>query len=153
MLALLNLALTMVMAFTVREAPRELGISSDYAPQKTGQSLSLLASARALIRDRSYWSISFSAGLRYGVYASIQSLWAGPFLIIHLGLSEMAAGSMLLLLNIGFILGAPLWGLLSDRVLVSRKKAVMLGVRPPAAWPFWFWPIGPLRVPGPCWRR
>ena len=61
---------------------------------------------------------------RYGAFASIQSLWAGPFLIEFLRLSPITAGNILLLLNLGYSFGAPCGGYVSDQLLRSRKKTV-----------------------------
>ncbi len=125
-LGLINFVLTISMVAWVRDAPP--GQASIQAGQTVSQQPSLLHTAKVLFRDRSYWAIALTAGLRYGVYASIQTLWAGPFLIIHLHLSELTAGNILLLLNIGFILGAPVGGLVSDRVLKSRKKTMFISL-------------------------
>ncbi len=88
----------------------------------------VLSSVKHLFASRDYWAISLTAFMRYGAYASIQALWAGPFLIVHLGLDPVAAGNVLLALNTGFIVGAPVGGVLSDRWLGSRKRAVQLGL-------------------------
>lgn len=77
--------------------------------------------------SRDYWLISWSTFLRYGSYAAIQTLWAGPFLIQHLGLGQVAAGQFLLLLNVGFIIGAPVMGFASEELVKSRKKIVLMG--------------------------
>ena len=125
-LGALNLCLILGLLAWVKEAPRDSTVV---------QGMAIVPASRPnirefliLFRDRSYWSIALTAGLRYGVYAAIQTLWAGPFLIIHLGFSELTAGNLLLLLSIGFVVGAPLGGLLSDRVLKSRKKTVQLSL-------------------------
>jgi MFS family permease len=81
-----------------------------------------------LFRDGSYWAIALTAGLRYGVFAAIQTLWAGPFLLIYLGFPELTAGNLLLVLSIGSMAGAPLGGFLSDRVFKSRKRTVLAGL-------------------------
>jgi MFS family permease len=58
---------------------------------------------------------------------SIQGLWAGPFLIQFLGLPAVTAGNLLLMLSFGFVFGSPVSGLLSDRILKSRKKTLIPG--------------------------
>jgi len=81
-----------------------------------------------LFRNKDYWAISFSIFLRYGSFASIQALWAGPFLMDLLGLSTVTAGNLLLILSVGYILGAPFGGYVSDRVLRSRKWAMVYAI-------------------------
>jgi predicted MFS family arabinose efflux permease len=89
-------------------------------------SLPLAGSIKRLFSSWSFWAISFSLFLRYGSFASIQSLWAGPFLIEYLGFSNVTAGNILLMMSIAFILGSPTGGMLSDRVFRSRKRVVIL---------------------------
>ena len=45
-----------------------------------------------------------------------------------MGLSPVEAGNVLLLLNVGLVAGSPLGGWLSDRLLRSRKKVVIMGL-------------------------
>jgi sugar phosphate permease len=66
--------------------------------------------------------------VRYGVFVAIQGLWAGPYLMEGLGLSPVAAGNFILLVNIGYLVGSPLSGWLSDRVIGSPKRVVLLGI-------------------------
>jgi MFS family permease len=90
-------------------------------------SMPLVVSIKRLFSSWSFWAISFSLFLRYGSFASIQALWAGPFLMEYLGLSNVKAGNVLLMVSIAFILGSPTGGMLSDRVFRSRKRIVILG--------------------------
>ena len=82
---------------------------------------------RALLKSRDYWLISLGTFCRYGVYAAIQTLWAGPYLMNGLGLSPLLTGNIILLMNLGFILSGPLWGSWSDR-LGYRKRFVLMGL-------------------------
>jgi nitrate/nitrite transporter NarK len=86
------------------------------------------AMLRDLLSRSDYWIISFGAFCRYGAFVSIQALWAGPYLVEVVGLSPVGAANALLLLNLGFVAGAPLGGWLSDRVLGSRKKLVLVAL-------------------------
>lgn len=56
-----------------------------------------------------------------GPALTFQGLWAVPYLMDVYGYSRMQAGGLLMLLPIGFIIGAPLIGFLSDRMNLSRK--------------------------------
>jgi len=90
--------------------------------------VSLFKTLKKICLNHNYWAISMATFIRYGIYAAVQGLWAGPFLINVLHLSPLTAGNILLVLNIGFIVGCPIGGYLSDRMLRSRKKAVLLGL-------------------------
>ncbi len=78
-----------------------------------------------MLRMYSYWSISLANFVRYGFFAALQGLWAGPFLIYGLGMGEIAASNGLLFLGLGYMVGLPLSGSLSDRVFRSRKRVAL----------------------------
>ncbi len=125
--AVLNAAVTVSMVMLVPgQAPEDEHPKAEIRMVKAGPSMR--ESFRRLLVDRSFWAISAAAGVRYGVYAAFQSLWAGPFLILYLGLPKLTAGNLMLMLTVGFILGAPFGGMLSDRVFKSRKATVLLSL-------------------------
>ncbi|RLA93618.1 MAG: thiamine biosynthesis protein ThiF, partial [Deltaproteobacteria bacterium] len=105
----------------VREGPYGVRRQEEMAP-------SIGEMARTLLGRREYWIISLSTFLRYGIFVAIQGLWVGPYLMEVVGLSAVQAGNLLLILNVGLIIGSPLSGWISDRVLSSRKKVVMAGL-------------------------
>jgi sugar phosphate permease len=88
----------------------------------------LASSVRRLLSTREYWLISFAAFCRYGAFVSVQALWAGPYLVEIAGLSPVRAANLILVLNLSFVVGAPLGGWLSDRVLGSRKQPVLVAL-------------------------
>ena len=126
-LALVNLALILGTALWVGESPpghHKLAKKSD---RKHPGALRMLATSR------SFWSIALTGGLRYGGFGAIQALWAGPFLMIHLGFDAITAGNILLPISVGYAIGAPIGGILSDRVFRSRKWVALAGLLAVAA--------------------
>jgi sugar phosphate permease len=87
-----------------------------------------LAGIGDLFHAKDYWIISLGTFCRYGVFAAFQALWAGPFLMNVMGLSAVTTGNMIFLLSIGLILGGPMWGIISDRILHTRKGVVICGL-------------------------
>lgn len=87
-----------------------------------------LKRAKILFSRRDFWIISFSTFCRYGSFASVQALWAGPYLMKACGLSPVTAGNIILLMSIGIIIGSPLSGHLSDIIFTSRKKVIIPGI-------------------------
>jgi MFS family permease len=86
---------------------------------------SLVGGLAELAKMYSYWAISLGSFVRYGYSAALRGLWAGPFLMYGLGLGEVAASEALLAMGIGYMVGLPLSGSISDSVLRSRKQVVL----------------------------
>ncbi len=100
-----------------------------------------------------FWKVTFSYFFFGGPALAFQGLWAVPYLVDVHGYGRMAAGGLLMLIPLGFIIGAPLVGVFSDRLSAGRKPVILLtlgtalacwsvflltGARPPGAL------IGPL---------
>ena len=124
LIAGITLILTILLFVVVRDRPGQpSGDNSSAEPSiSMKQALSNLG---LLLSNRDYWFISVATFVRYGTFAAFQALWAGPFLIEVMGYSAISTGNLILLLNVGFIIGSPLWGALSDRVFKTRKGLVV----------------------------
>lgn len=115
--------LAMIFLLLVRERPAHAQHPSILsAPPST------LGQVGQLLKLREYWLISMATFFRYGTFVAIQGLWAGPYLIQVLGLGPVKSGNILVLLNLGLVLGSPLGGILSDRWVRSRKQVVVMGL-------------------------
>jgi sugar phosphate permease len=126
-LAGVNLLLAVVFFLVVRDRPDRP------SPRQTVDSGSVdptgaLAGVRALFAEKDYWIISLGTFCRYGIYAAVQALWAGPYLMQVLGVSPVETGNLLFLMSIGIIVGSPVCGWLSDAVVGSRKSLVVIGL-------------------------
>jgi len=122
-----NLLLAIIFFLVVRDRPGETPRYSG-APENSMNLHEILSDLYSLFAKKDYWIISIGTFCRYGVYAAVQTLWAGPYLMKARGLSAFNAGNLILLMNIGFILGGPFCGILSDKLLQTRKKIVIGGL-------------------------
>ena len=77
---------------------------------------------RAVLGSSYFWTIAILSFFSGGSFLAIQGLWGGPFLMDVFGLTPVGAGSILSSIAIGYIIGCPLIGMISDRVVASRKK-------------------------------
>lgn len=114
--------LILVFWTTVRDHPPD-GLKTQHNPEMNN----VLQGLQTLLKSRDYWFISLGTFCRYGIFAAIQTLWAGPYLMKGMALTPLQAGNILLILNLGFIIAGPLWGRLSDR-LQRRKRFVLIGL-------------------------
>jgi predicted MFS family arabinose efflux permease len=91
------------------------------APPNLRQSLKIL-----LPRLR-FWILGLASAARYGFFVALQSTWAGPFLLWGLGLDQAQSARLMLCMILGYMLGMPLSGYISD-YLQAPKLVVMLGL-------------------------
>lgn len=108
------------------ESPREDRVAGTVSKKR--ERIPILLSLRMIFKSIAFWQISAANFFRYGTFVAIQGLWAGPYLMDALGYSPIQAGNTLLMMSLGGIIGGPLGGRLSDRVLRSRKKVVIWGM-------------------------
>ena len=127
LIAALNLLLTVMLYFIVRDKPDG---PESHSPDNTGTESfqQAVANMKLLFHRRDYWIISLSTFVRYGVFAAFQALWAGPYLIEVMGYSAVDAGNLILLMNIGLLAGGPLWGMVSDRLFYTRKWIIVISL-------------------------
>ena len=126
LIAFINLILTFLFFIIVRDRPPQGSSLAESAAisMNTGQAIRNL---RVLFKQKDYWIISLGTFGRYGVYAAFQALWAGPYLMEVIGLSAMTTGNLILLLNLGMIIGSPICGTLSDRLFNTHKWVIVAG--------------------------
>ncbi|MBC8176629.1 MAG: MFS transporter [Desulfobacteraceae bacterium] len=121
-----NLLLVLILYVVVRDTPPNRPSSF---PQELFPDVRKAFSGLALLlKKKEYWIISLASLVSYGVYGAFQTLWAGPYLMDAMGQSVMNAGNLILLMNLGAISGEPVWGVLSDRILKTRKWLVSGGL-------------------------
>jgi sugar phosphate permease len=124
LIAAINLILTLMFFVVVRDRPSRS--STDTSNGETSISLKqAFTNLGLLLTNKDYWFISVATFVRYGTFAAFQALWAGPFLIEVMGYSAIRTGNLILLMNVGVIIGCPLWGALSDRVFKTRKGLIV----------------------------
>jgi sugar phosphate permease len=131
LLAALTLLLALIFFALVRDRPEGAGV--DAVPLQGESARSLFAGLKMLLGRRDYWIISLGTFCRYGTYAAVQALWAGPYLIVVQQVSALETGHLLFLMSIGMVAGCPICGWLSDTVLFSRKIVVVSGMAAMAA--------------------
>ncbi|MCX7857598.1 MAG: MFS transporter [Deltaproteobacteria bacterium] len=82
----------------------------------------------AICKNLSFWQVGSLAFFRYGTFVAMQGLWFGPYLVHIKGFTPILAGNIIMMLSFGVIVGSTLAGYITDRVLKSPKKGVIIGV-------------------------
>jgi len=123
---LLLAALTFVASGAIFLIVPERG--SERAPQSLIESL---RSVPPILRNANFWKLGLLAIAGQGVFMSLQSLWIAPWLKDVVGLGRDEIGSHLLVMALGMIVGAALWGSVADRLSrhgVDMVKVLLGGV-------------------------
>ncbi|NLX47908.1 MAG: MFS transporter, partial [Euryarchaeota archaeon] len=74
-----------------------------------------------------FWPLAIWFFFMYGSIMVYQGLWGGPFFRDVLGWDKATYAASLTIIGVGMIFGCPLAGILSDKVLRSRKMVLVVG--------------------------
>jgi sugar phosphate permease len=78
--------------------------------------------ARRVVSEKYFWPVAIWFFFDCGVFFGFGALWGGPYLMHVYGMSRSETGTVLSMIAWGMILGSPLLGYFSDKLLRSRKK-------------------------------
>ncbi|MFD1595221.1 MFS transporter, partial [Haloplanus litoreus] len=76
----------------------------------------VVANVRTVVAERETWLMGAILFCVLGVNFTVLGLWGVPFLVDTYGISLARASTFVLVGNVGFVLGSPLLGALSDRL-------------------------------------
>ena len=127
-IGVLTLIVAGVIWLVVRDAPEAAGFPSFEGDEdvRTGRKTDFREGILMVIKSRLFWPTALCSFFGSLVLLSFSGLWGGPFLMHVYGLSRAGAGAVLSALACGLVVGAPTMSWLSNRVLHSRKKVLML---------------------------
>ncbi|MDI7247539.1 MAG: MFS transporter [Bacillota bacterium] len=79
-------------------------------------------------RDERRWLLLLSGAhfMKLGPVVAFQGLWGSCFLTATYNLSRIQAGSVVMMVAVGYIVGGPLAGYLSDQVM-GRRRPIIIG--------------------------
>jgi sugar phosphate permease len=117
----------------VRDRPEDKGWPSieaiDNNQDKKTLSLkqiSLLEGARRVLCEKYFWPVAIWFFFDCGILFGFGALWSGPYLLHVYGMSRAQAGAVLSMIAWAMIIGSPPLGFLSDKIMKSRKKPLIL---------------------------
>lgn len=112
---------------SIQEIEEEEGsrIASEVSPIET---ISMRRALRITFGSgRRFWPVAIWFFFTYGSMMVYQGLWAGPFFMDVLGWDNATIGTVLTFIGIGMIISCPIAGYISDKVLRSRRKVLLIG--------------------------
>jgi len=121
LIALVHLAITLWIFKGVEDSSGEPESSNKRPAGSNDRSNVAIKDSIAIFLLPSFWLISLAAFVRYGTFISISGLWAGPYLEHIYRISLVDMGKMLMFFQVGYLIGSPVFGILSDRVWKDRR--------------------------------
>lgn len=118
--ALLGLMLACAICLIVRTKPKQ----EENIPSSRLALSVMYRHVCSLLKDTQSWLLALYSGLAFAPVSAFAGFWGVPYLMIKTHLSRPMVAGQVSLVFIGFAIGAPLAGWLSDRI--GRRKPIML---------------------------
>jgi MFS family permease len=116
----------------VREKPEDKGwrpiaVAEDALPASIDDPPKAKLSQRLsmVLTEPGFWLVTLSLFFSGGALMTFQGLWAIPYLMDVHGYSRVQSGSLLMVIPLGFMIGAPAFGFLTDRWEMDRKRILL----------------------------
>jgi len=123
------ICMIVLICLIVKNYPQDTPQHSSVQPIRRGEIFKSFFSALTLVfSDKNFWLIAISSSIRYGSLISIQGFLGTLYLIDVLGYSPQKAGNILSMISVGYLIGAPAAGRLSDTVFRSRKRVTLISL-------------------------
>jgi sugar phosphate permease len=121
--------ITLMLAFAtlvfVRDHNTVIEPLNKEAPLKNVQSVTFWESVLRVLSSLRFWILAALFFGFFGTYFTFQGLWATPFIMSTLKCDALHASGLNMLIPVGFILGAPLSGWLSDKIFHSKVDVLL----------------------------
>lgn len=114
--AVVGVSLALTAAFVLRDKPHEVRTDGG----------SLMSGLMRTLRSVQTWLAAGYGMAMTGTMLAFAGLWGVPFMIEAHDLEKATAAGLVSLLFVGWGVGAPVWGLLSDR-WARRRKPMVIG--------------------------
>ncbi len=116
----------------VRDHPRDKGwpplnTTDNLKTEASGDihQISLFEGLKRVLSEKHFWPVAVWFFFDCGIFFGFGALWGGPFLMHVYNLSRAETGAVLSMIALGMIIGSPMIGLISDKLVKSRKIPLM----------------------------
>jgi MFS family permease len=111
----------------VRDKPADLGWPSPAEHAALVEPpIRLTNGIKQVLTRPAFWPLAVWFFCKYGIFIAFAGLWGGPYLRHVYGATKNQAGGILSMVAVGMIVGSPLVGFLSDRVIKGRKPTLII---------------------------
>lgn len=125
-----TLLMAAAIGLLVRNTPEDMGLPAVNPPEGDNNGeppgIGLARGLQMVLASGPFWVLAAWFFFSFGIFFSFGGLWGGPYLMQVYGFEKAEAGNILGMLALAMIVGGPFLSWLSDKVLRSRKKVIVL---------------------------
>ncbi len=126
LIAIITLILAVLCWAVVRDSPESAGLEGIVEDEAPAERSNLRNDLVKVVSSRYFWLLAIWFFFEYGALAGFQGLWGGPYLADVYHLSKSGVGEVLMMIGLGMMAGSPVTGLMSDRILKTRKFILVI---------------------------
>jgi MFS family permease len=127
LIAAITLSLALVVLLFTRDYDSAVGNEKNHAGKPYGKSATSRKQIRFILTSIKFWVLFVVFFGIYGIFVTLQGLWATPYLMSVLHADRLQASQLNMVLPVGFIMGAPLYGWIADR-FHTKKRQLFIGL-------------------------
>ena len=142
LIAVITLSLALVVLLFTRDYDSADRNNKNHAGKPAEKSATSRKQIRSVLTSIKFWALFVIFFGIYGIFVTLQGLWATPYLMSVLHADRLQASQLNMVLPVGFIVGAPLFGWITDR-LHTKRRQLFIGLLAVIAF---FWLILSLRA-------
>lgn len=123
-----GLGLAVVTYLTVRDRPQDAGfdpLDGVQPPPSTVDLATVVTNTKRVLRERETWLMGTMLFVVFGTNFTVLGLWGVPYIADLYDVSVQTASTFVFVGNVGFLLGSPIMGTLSDRI--GHRTELVLG--------------------------
>ena len=127
LIAAITLSLALIVLLFTRDYDSTVGDDTHRADNPPETPADSRKQIRLILTSIKFWVLFVTFFGIYGIFVTLQGLWATPYLMSVLDADRLQASQLNMVLPIGFILGAPLFGWIADR-FHTKKRQLFIGL-------------------------
>ena len=118
----ITLGMAILMLTVTRDPPVSTKLDQGLSDSSGTSSPNLIGNIITIVASLQLWLVAIIFFGVYGTAVTLQGLWATPFLMTVLDIERILASKLNMLIPIGVIIGAPVFGWLPDRFGLNIKR-------------------------------
>jgi sugar phosphate permease len=122
LIAAITLSLALVVLLFTRDYDSAERNGKNHAGKPAEKSATSPKQIRFILTSIKFWVLFVIFFGIYGIFVTLQGLWATPYLMSVLHSDRLQASQLNMVLPVGFIVGAPLFGWIADRLHTKRRQ-------------------------------